>query len=131
MSRDPGRGAPRALPATRPRSYDPPVEERRRGERHRVWHPVTVVTEDGHEGTAITFDVSSAGLLLAAPGPLAVGARLTLRFRVEGEPEDRALGARVVRVEPHGEAPWRHRLAVELDAPHPGLEALLSGEPHE
>ena len=40
------------------------MEERRSKERFSVWFPLTVITDDGEEGTAITFDVSAAGLLI-------------------------------------------------------------------
>jgi c-di-GMP-binding flagellar brake protein YcgR len=103
--------------------------ERRTNERYRIWFPMTVVTDDGEEGTAITYDVSAAGLLMACPGKLDVGAHVTLRFRVGADdPDQRAIGARVVRVEdnaPDEEGPWRHRMAVEFDTPQPDLQGVL------
>lgn len=106
-------------------------EERRSKERYRVWFPMTVVTDDGQEGTAITFDVSATGLLMACPGALELDSHVTLRFRVsEDDPEERHIGGRIVRVEPHEhvEGPWRHRMAVTFDEPHPELEGLLQRE---
>ena len=102
--------------------------ERRDKERYRVWFPMTVVTEAGDEGTAITYDVSSGGLLMACPGALDVGARVTLRFKIEEEDEERVIGASILRLEPNpgGETPWRFRMAVQFDEPHPELEALLA-----
>lgn len=104
--------------------------ERRANERHRVWFPMTVVTEDGGEGTAITFDVSSTGVLMACPGELAVGSKVTLRFTLSTEDEERVLAGTVRRTElnPEGDARWRHRLAVEFDDPHPELESLIEAE---
>jgi hypothetical protein len=102
--------------------------ERREKERYRVWFPMTVVTDDGEEGTAITYDVSASGLLMACPGRLAVGAHVTLRFKVsEDEPQEREVAAEIVRVEENAgeEGPWRYRMAVRFDAPQPDLEGVL------
>lgn len=101
--------------------------ERRANERYRVWFPMSVVTAEGAEGTAITFDVSATGLLMACPGRLAVGDRVELRFRVRQEEEERTLGASILRVEENvgEEGPWRFRMAVRFDEPHPELEGIL------
>lgn len=88
-----------------------------------------VVTDGGDEGTAITYDVSAAGLLMASPGRLEVGSRVELRFRVSAdEGQDRSIRARVVRLEPReagDDGPWRYRMAVQFDEPHPELEGAL------
>lgn len=89
---------------------------------------MTAVTDDGQEGTAISFDVSATGLLLAAAGKLDVGTHVTLKFTVNEGDEERSVTGRVVRVEPHAEAPWKHRMAIEFDEPHPELEGLLKSE---
>lgn len=103
--------------------------ERRANERHRVWFPMTVVTDDGGKGTAITFDVSATGVLMACPGELKLGSRVTLRFTLSTEDEERVVSGTVRRAELNpGDARWRHRLAVEFDEPHPELEALLEAE---
>lgn len=89
---------------------------------------MTVVTDHGEEGTAITYDASATGLLMACPGSLPVDAHVTLRFKISADdPEERAVAARVLRVEhsPGEESPWRYRMAVEFDAPQPELEGLL------
>ena len=101
--------------------------ERRRQERYQVWFPITVVTDDGQEGTAITYDVSSTGLLMACPGRLETGVHLTLRFRIDPDTPERAVRGSVVRVEdrPDEDGPWRHRLAVDFDEPQPDLQGLL------
>ena len=36
------------------------MDERRASERFPVWFPMTVVTDDGEEGTAITIDASTS-----------------------------------------------------------------------
>jgi len=102
--------------------------ERRNRERYRIWFPMTVVTDDGEEGTAITYDVSATGLLMACPGKLDVGAHVTLRFKVSGDDvEERAVPASIVRVEDNAseEGPWRFRMAVEFDTAQPDLEGAL------
>ncbi|MBX3276000.1 MAG: PilZ domain-containing protein [Sandaracinaceae bacterium] len=106
------------------------MDERRASERFPVWFPMTVVTDDGEEGTAITYDASAGGLLMGCAGVLAVGAHVVLRFTLGGEPAERAVGAHVVRVEEASDeaGPWRFRMAVEYDAPHPELEALIAAE---
>lgn len=107
------------------------MDERRASERFPVWFPMTVVTDDGEEGTAITYDASAGGLLMACAGVLAVGAHVTLRFTLSAEGSERRVGARVVRVEEQkgGDAgPWRFRMAVEYDEPHPALEGLIKAE---
>ena len=92
---------------------------------------MTAVTDDGQEGTAISFDVSATGLLLAAAGKLDVGTHVTLKFTVTASDEERQVTGKVVRVEPHDEAPWKHRMAIEFDEPHPELEGLLKAEADE
>ena len=104
------------------------MDERRGNDRYRVWFPMTVVTDDGEEGTAITYDVSATGVLMACPGRLDVGAHVTLRFRVEADAPETSIAAKLIRVEesPDEQGPWRFRLAVEFDEPHPELEAIVA-----
>lgn len=106
--------------------------ERRANERYRVWFPMTVVTDDGEEGTAITYDVSATGLLMACPGFLETGSHVTLKFKVSSdEGEERVVPATILRMEDNLEGdsgPWRYRMAVQFDDPHPELEALLERE---
>jgi hypothetical protein len=100
------------------------MDNRREHPRHAVWFPVALESA-GQEGIAITYDVSSGGLLMACPGRLEPGAEVQVTFHLRpGAPEQRARG-RVVRIEENDrEGPWRWRLAVEFDAPMPDLEAL-------
>jgi PilZ domain-containing protein len=110
------------------------VDERRAKERYRVWFPMSVLTESGAEGTAITYDVSAGGLLMACAGRLEVGTRVTLHFRVgSGDPPERAIAASIVRVDENAEDDglWRFRMAVQFDAPEPDLEAVLIAESNE
>jgi hypothetical protein len=94
-----------------------------------------VVADGGDEATAITYDVSASGLLMACPGKLDVGARVELRFRVtSAEAEERVIVGRVVRLEPRedgDDGPWRYRMAVQFDAPQPELEGVLRAESEE
>ncbi|MGE0786121.1 MAG: PilZ domain-containing protein [Sandaracinaceae bacterium] len=106
--------------------------ERRTKERYRVWFPMTVSTEDGQEATGISFDVSASGLLMACVGALDVGTRVRLTFRIENDAgQPHVVSGTVRRVEPHADGPWRHRMAVEFDAPRPELEATLKTEADE
>lgn len=113
------------------------MDERRASERFPVWFPMTVVTDDGEEGTAITFDASVSGLLMACGGALPAGSHVTLKFTLHAEGTERSVGARVVRVEEQSfdSGPWRYRMAVEYDEPHPALEGLIKAEaaqdPHQ
>lgn len=102
------------------------MENRREHARHSVWFPIAVRSPDG-EGIAISYDVSTGGLLMACPGRLEAGAEVSVTFRVrEGAPERSAQG-RVVRIEenqPHGA--WRWRIAVEFDTPMDDVETLIA-----
>lgn len=102
------------------------MDDRREHARHEVWFPIAVSSRDG-EGLAISYDVSSGGLLMACPGRLEPGAEVTVTFRVrEGAPEQTAKG-RVVRVEENQpDGVWRWRIAVELEPRLTELEALLA-----
>jgi hypothetical protein len=102
------------------------VENRREHARHSVWFPISVRSPDG-EGIAISYDVSSGGLLMACPGRLEEGAEVTVTFTVPAGASERTARGRVVRIEenePHGA--WRWRIAVEFDAPMTDVEALLA-----
>ncbi len=104
--------------------------ERRANERHSVWFPMTVVTDDGEEGTAITFDVSSTGLLMACAGALEVGQHVTLCFELSSDSTHRKLPGTIRRVEEREEeaGPWHYRMAVEFDQAHLDLEAQIKAE---
>jgi hypothetical protein len=107
--------------------------ERRRQERYQVWFPMTVVTHDGQEGTAITYDVSSTGVLMACPGRLERGARVTLRFRIDPDTPERSIVGAIVRIEeqPDEEGPWRYRMAVDFETAQPDLQGLLEAAARE
>lgn len=103
------------------------MSERRANERHQVWFPMTVVTATGEQGTAITYDLSATGVLIACPGRLEVGERVTLRFSLRAGEEERAFAGKIARVEESADdlGPWRFRMAVELDEACPELDGLL------
>ena len=108
--------------------------ERRANERYRVWFPMTVVTDAGEIGTAITYDVSSTGLLMACPGSLDAGSHVTLKFKVSDEAEETVVPATIIRLEENEEGdagPWRYRMAVNFDEPQPALESLVQAESDE
>lgn len=102
------------------------MRERRANARYRVWFPVTLVV-DGQETTAITFDVSASGGLLACPSEVGAGTSLVLRFQFELDASPREIEAVVLRCEPSGDqlGPWQRRLAVQFGAPQEDLEAIL------
>ncbi|MCB9593626.1 MAG: PilZ domain-containing protein [Sandaracinaceae bacterium] len=106
------------------------MDDRRASERYPVWFPITVVTDDGEEGTAITYDASVNGILMACAGSLAVGSHVTLKFTLSSEGSERRVGATIVRAQEQTEdaGPWRYQLAVEYDTPHPDLEGLIKAE---
>lgn len=105
------------------------MDERRANERYRVWFPMTVVTAGGEEGTAITYDVSATGVLMACPGKLEVGASVTLRFRIDDK-DERSFQAKIVRVEEQEEDDglWRFRMAASFEEEQPDLESILQRE---
>jgi len=103
--------------------------DRRANERHNVWFPMTVVCDGGEEGTAITFDVSSTGLLMACAGSLEVGQHVTLCFELSSDSKPRKIPGTIRRVDPReGAGPWHFRMAVEFDQPHFELEAQIKAE---
>ena len=78
------------------------------------------------DGFAISYDVSSGGLLVACPGSLEVGSEVTATFRVKKDAPEHVVKGKVLRIEPTGEqGPWRYRIAVAFDTPMPELEALI------
>lgn len=104
------------------------MDNRREHSRHPLWFPISVVSE-GRDGIAISYDLSSGGLLMACPGRLEPGAEVSVTFRVHASAPEQQVRGRVVRIEdnqPASEGPWRWRLAVEFDAPVPELADLLA-----
>ena len=105
------------------------MQNRREHERHAVWFPISVSSAVG-DGIAISYDVSSGGLLMACPGRIEPGAEITVTFRLrEGTPEQSARG-RVLRVEENQpDGPWRWRIAIEFEHAVPEIEGLLARSP--
>ncbi len=103
------------------------MDERRAGERHRIWAPVEIVSPGGEPAIAVTYDASERGLLLLTRADVAVGAELVLTITVPDHEVHRARG-RVVRVGRNDDDPeglWPHRIAVCLDAPIPDFTAEI------
>jgi len=104
------------------------MSERREHARHEIWFPIEVEVEDG-KAIAVSYDVSTGGLLMAAPGRVEVGSEVTVTFRVSQHAPDKKVKGHVIRVEknsPSVDARWRYRLAVAFDAQQPEIEALLA-----
>jgi hypothetical protein len=103
------------------------MSERREHERHEVWFPVEVEVEDG-TALAVSYDVSSGGLSMAAGGKVEVGTELTVTFRTAVDSPEKRVKGRVVRVErnpPTVDSRWRYKLALAFAEPQPEIEALL------
>ena len=104
------------------------MDNRREHSRHALWFPIEISSESGG-ATAISYDVSSGGLLMACPGRLEAGALVTVTFRLLASAPEQEVRGRVVRIEENPAArggPWRWRMAVEFDAPVPELASLLA-----
>ena len=124
------------------------MDERRKHERHRVWFPLSLQVlgegeeaESQEEAFAISYDVSSSGLLLACPGKLEPGTRVRIRIHAVdpdeaedrdkvGDPEEPVMASgeilRVTEADPTQFAgPWRYQMAVRFAEPVPWLEEVL------
>lgn len=102
------------------------MDDRREHERYSVWFPISVATEAG-EGIAISYDVSTGGLLMACPGRLETGASVEITFRVRADAPEQRIRGRVVRTQDNDpDGAWRYRIAVEFDHPVPELEAIVA-----
>ncbi|MBX7193057.1 MAG: PilZ domain-containing protein [Sandaracinaceae bacterium] len=103
------------------------MSERREHRRHEVWFPVEVDVEDGR-AIAVSYDVSSGGMLMAAGGSVDVGTELTVSFRVVRDGPEKRVKGRVIRVERNPASVdnrWRYKLALVFDEPQPEIEALV------
>ena len=96
------------------------MTDKRAYHRFAIWFPITFAT-DTREVWAICRDASSGGLLVSAESPLAVGTKLTARFKVSPRARgERVVEARVVRHEmASGELmlAFPYRVAVEFAKP--------------
>jgi hypothetical protein len=103
------------------------ANDRRSARRHSVYIGAEIDAGEGPVRSAITRDGSARGLLLLTRASLEAGQHVTIKvFFSEGQ--SRAFGARVVRqapLDPEENALWRHKMAVEMDAPDPELAAKL------
>ena len=105
------------------------MNERREHRRHEVWFPVEVDVEDGR-AIAVSYDVSTGGMLMAAGGSVDVGTELVVTFRVLRDGPEKRVKGRVVRVDRNPASVdnrWRFKLALVFDEPQPEIEALLRG----
>jgi PilZ domain len=103
------------------------MDERRVGERHRIWAPVEIVSPGAEPAIAVTYDASDRGLLLLTRADVAIGAELVLTICLPDREAHRTRG-RVVRVGRNDDDPeglWPLRLAVCLDTPIPDFDAEI------
>jgi hypothetical protein len=103
------------------------LAEKRAHPRFCLWFPVVVEASTGAVA-AVCNDASAGGVGIFSAGPLAVGAIVTVTFRVEPEDKERTARGRVVRMEPRTENPreiWSHRLAIEFLEPQPHLQHVF------
>jgi hypothetical protein len=103
------------------------MSERREHARHEVWFPVEVEVEDG-TAIAVSYDISSGGLLMAAGGRVEIGTELTVTFRVQRDGPESKVKGRVVRVDRNPQSVdnrWRYKLALAFDEPQPEIERLV------
>lgn len=103
--------------------------ERRRGERHRMWLMVQIVTEGTRVAIAMGRNISRSGILLATSYRMEVDQKIRLKLQLtEDSEEEREIRGKVVRYEPFAEDPkgrWPHRAAIEFDAQQFDLDPLL------
>ena len=117
-------------PGGQPRRYARPVsEDRRSQERYPVWLPIHFGEGDAAEELAVSYDISEGGIQISTAKPLAVGAEITIRFRmVPDDGEERVARGLIVRSERNRDDPeglWPFRMAVAFREPVPELEAAL------
>ena len=103
------------------------MKERRANARYRVWFPMTVIHDEGDDGTAITVDVSASGLLMLSPSPLEPGSTVTLRLELGLDEPSRDVKAEILRAELATDlrGPWTHRMAVRFEIEQPDLEPII------
>lgn len=103
------------------------MSERREHTRHEVWFPVEVEVPDG-TAVAVSYDLSTSGLLMAAGGKLDIGTEVAVTFKVTRDAPERKVRGHIVRVErnpPSVDSRWLYKLALAFDEPQPEIEAIL------
>jgi hypothetical protein len=103
------------------------VQDKRAHIRFGLWFPVVVEAATGSVA-AVCDDASSGGLRIASAGPVAIGAEVTVTFRITPEGEERVAKGRVVRMEQRTDNPraiWSHSLAIEFLEPQPELQEIF------
>jgi hypothetical protein len=104
------------------------MDERRAGERHRIWAPVEIMSPGAEPAIAVTYDASDRGLLLLTRSDLTVGAEIALAISIPDREVHQARG-RVVRIGRNDDDPdglWPQRVAICLDAAIPDFEEELA-----
>ncbi|MCB9592579.1 MAG: PilZ domain-containing protein [Sandaracinaceae bacterium] len=105
-------------------------DERRNAPREAAYIAAEITVGDGKPKLAVMQDASATGLRLLTHTRVEVGDPIDVALQVEAERRVEVSGevARVQTLEPGG--PWRYRLGVALDEPHPDLAELahLIGE---
>jgi hypothetical protein len=101
--------------------------ERRSDARYALWLPVRVDALE--EGVAVSHNISTRGLLLVTASTVAIGAPISVTFRIPADaPHERTVIGHVIRVERNEADPlglWPHRMAIQFDEPVPELEPML------
>ncbi len=92
--------------------------------RYLAWFPVRV-NADGNERVVLSRNLSQTGLLLSGPDRLAVGAPVTVEFRLSTDQQTRRISGIVVRTSEGEDDTYPYRMAVEFDDPVPELQRLI------
>ena len=105
------------------------MSESREKPRFTVWFPMKVDASEGGESVAVSRNVSTKGLLMAAASKLEDGKSITVTFRLAGHGDtERTVRGRIVRTEANSDDPdglWPYRVAVEFESQMDELEPVL------
>jgi hypothetical protein len=105
------------------------MSESRERKRFTVWFPMKVGGPEGPESVAVSRNVSTKGLLMAAASQLEAGKSITVTFRLAGhDGSERTVQGKIIRTEPNSDDPdglWPYRVAVQFEEPQEELEPLL------
>lgn len=104
------------------------MSEAREKERFTVWFPMKVEGPAGPESVAVSRNVSTKGLLMAAASGLDVGKSITVTFRLAGHDSERTVQGKIIRAEQNADDPdglWPYRVAVQFDEEQLELEPVL------
>jgi len=110
------------------------MNEHRRHDRFTLWFPMKLEIEEqaSRVEVAVSRNISGSGMLVAAAQSLAVGAPVTVTFRLPGpDARERQVEGVIVRCENNDSDPeglWPYRIAVQFDDPLTEVEELLRRE---